>query len=224
MLCSLLVRSALIFALAGGAAAQAQTPNLTTAIMDANWNDSNWLYTHAPVDQNVAVLTPLAKNNVIMAQWFLADALAQQGKDAEASVWLYSASLATRMDASLCRQKEAQSIEYRFLQTFAPQFARLRANQQNRTQALRSAIRFHGAHLQNSNQPDWVCRLIAHEIKRPAGKKPRAIRIPLAKQEVWLDNRTRVYDEYKKQTGLDFSRTPDAIPITPVEAPVSKSR
>lgn len=226
MLCSLLVRSALILALAGVGAvhAQAQTPTLTTAIMDANWNNANWLYAQAPVEQNIAVLTPLAKNNVIMAQWFLADALAQQGKDAEASVWLYSASLATRMDASLCRQKEAQSIEYRFLQTFAPQFARLRANQQNRTQALRSAIRFHGAHLQNSNQPDWVCRLVSHEVTRPAAKKPRPVRIPLVKQESWLGNRTRVYDEYKMQTGLDFSRTPDAIPITPVGTSASQSR
>lgn len=202
-----------------GAQAQAQAPTLTSAIMDANWNDSNWLYSNASPDYNIAVLTPLAQNNVIMAQWFLADALARQGRDLEATTWLYSASLATRMDASICRQKEASTIEYRFLQTFSPQFARLRAHEKNRTQALRSAIRFHGERLQSSNQPAWVCRLVTLEVKRPPSKKPRIIKIALAKQDSWVELRTRVFDEYKKQTGLDFTRSPDALLITPVTQP-----
>lgn len=226
MLSPFIARGFLLMALAfaGAAQAHAQTPTLTTAILDANWNDSNWLYASATPEQNVAVLTPLAQNNVIMAQWFLADSLARQGRDAEATVWLYSASMATRMDASLCRQKEAQSIEYRFLQGFSPQFARLRANQTNRTQALRSAVRFHGERLANSNQSDWVCRLVAHETKRPATRKPRAYKLAIARPESWLDYRTKVFEEYKKQTGLDFSKSPDAILISPIRGVPSQSR
>ncbi len=200
---------------AGSGAAHAQShPTLSTAIMDANWNDSNWFYQNSSIDQNIATLTPLAQNNVVMAQWFLADALARQGRDAEATVWLYSASLATRMDSALCRQKDAETIEYRFLHTFANQFSRLRANEVNRSNALNSAIRFHSTRLQASNQSDWVCRLVVHETKRAPSKKPRPIKIPVAKSETWMETRQRVFEEYKKQTGMDFSKTPDLIPIT----------
>jgi len=215
MLVSLLRQAVLCLTLSGllAVTAHAQTTgSLSAAIIDANWNNANWIYSNSSVESNVAVLTPLAQNNVVMAQWFLADALARQGKDSEAAVWLYSASLATRMDGALCRQKQTETIEYRFLQMFAPQFARLRANETYRRNALTSAIRYHGTRLQASNQPDWVCRLVAHETARPG----RALRNSMARNQVWMDTRKRVFEEYKKQTGLDFSRSPDLIKINPV--------
>lgn len=185
-------------------------PDLQRAVLSSNWNQINQAYRTTPTQTSIPVLRKMANENYVIAQWLLADALALQGQDAEATTWLYMASLGTRMDASLCRNKNSTLIEYRFLDAFRPQFDRIRVHPQNRYNALMQSVAFHKGRLRQSADPTWVCSMVAQETKRPSKNLT-------VSSEAWPNNRQRILVEYQKQTGLDFSRTPDLFEMTPVK-------
>lgn len=203
--------------LAGGLALATPAPAQTASELQRSLDQGHWFQAHhsyqsTPFQVSIPVLRQMANNNHVMAQWFLADALAHQGQDEEATQWLYTASLGTRMDASLCKMKAATFVEFRFLDTFRPQFDRLRKNDRNRYNALQRAVAFHRSRVAKSASPTWVCSMVAIEAKRP-------MRNPAFEDRQWEQFRYRALQEYQKQTGLDFSRSPDLFPITPVKRP-----
>lgn len=192
------------------ASAAAQTsPALEQAVTSARLEAVQLVYASTAVPLSVATLRPMAQANHVLAQWLLADALAQQHQDREAAHWLYSASLGTRMDAALCRMRDAKTMEFRLLQSSTARFDALRRNEALRRDALSSAIAFHRTRLARSAEPGWVCRLVAAESRRP-------LKQPLEPVETWQARRAAVLVEYQKQTGLDFSRSPDLFRITPL--------
>lgn len=178
------------------------------AIQDADWQAAMASYQATPAPQAIAALRAMAEGNVVMAQWFLADALAATGKGEEAARWLYSASLGTRMDASVCRIKEAQLVEYRFIRAFSRHFDPVRANPRWRRTGLEAAVAFHRSRMDRSAGSQWVCQLVAREIH----KVPRN---PLRPEKQWAKARERVMEDYQRETGMDFSRTPDLFRINP---------
>lgn len=200
-----LLTAALLFC----SSVEASGNDLNHAIAQANWNNAMYYYQNTPLSQSIPVLKGLSENNVVMAQWFLADALAKTGKPEEASKWLYTASLGTRMDSKICRQRDADSVEYRFVHAFSRQFSPLRANDEYRRQGLTHALAFHKPRLGRSAQPDWVCRMVANE----STKRTRTLTTP---DRRWEDTRTTVFEDYQKQSGLGQTRSPDLIRIHPV--------
>ena len=190
------------------APAQADPARLKQAIETANWQEAMANYQATPLAQSIPLLRGMAERNVVMAQWFLADAMAIAGKGEEAARWLYSASLGTRMDAELCRMDEAKVVEYRFIRAFSARFQAVRANPAWRRSGLRAAVAFHRDRLQHSAHSEWVCQMVARE----AQKVPRK---PLKPQKQWEDARARVMEEYQHETGMDFSRSPDLFKINP---------
>ena len=190
--------------------AMAGPDELHHAIAQANWNNALYQYQNTPVGQNIPLLKSLSENNVVMAQWFLADALARTGNPQEATKWLYTASLGTRMDSKICRTRAAETIEFRFIHVFSPQFSPLRANDQYRRHGLTQALAFHGARLSKSSHPDWACRMIANESTR----KVRTLTTPESR---WMDARNSVLKDYREQAGLGKTRSPDLIRIHQVK-------
>jgi hypothetical protein len=196
-----------------GASAGAQTASdLQRSLIQAHWFPAHQAYQATPFQISIPVLRQMANDNYVIAQWFLADALAHQGQDEEATAWLYTASLGTRMDASLCKMRSSMHVEYRFLDAFRPQFDRIRKHEKNRYNALQKAVAFHRARSGQSAAPDWVCSMVGVEAKRP-------LRQPAYDRKTWQTARVRVLEDYQKQTGLDFSRSPDLFQITPVTKP-----
>lgn len=189
--------------LSGGAAA---SDDLARAIVSAHWDAAHRAYARMAPSQSIKALRPLATDNVVMSQWFLADALAQQGAKEEAARWLYTASLGTRLDASICVMRAADLVESRFAHAYDVRFRTLRRDEPRRREALKQAVVFHDQRRQRSKQPDWVCQLVNQEAGKPRGR----ITVP---EQRWPAQRERALQEYRRQTGLDFSRSPDLIPI-----------
>lgn len=189
--------------------AAASTDELHHAIAQAHWGNALYHYQRTPVSQSVPLLKLLAENNVVMAQWFLADALAKTGQPQEATRWLYTASLGTRMDSKVCRASGADTVEYRFVHVFSDQFSPLRANDEYRRHGLTQALAFHSSKLGKSSHADWVCRLLAHE-------SPRRARVLTTAESRWMNSRQAVFKDYREQSGLGQARTPDLIRINPV--------
>lgn len=198
-----------LLAIPAGAHAQ-DARALQASLVDSNWAQAHQAYQSTPYQASVPLLREMAAGNHTMAQWFLADALAQLGQDKEATLWLYTASLGTRMDASICKGKRAGLVEYRFLEAFLPRFDRLRANDAHRREALMGALSHHKQHPSTAN-PTWVCQMVAHELRRPPSR-------PFINQTEWATVRQRVMIDYQRQTGLNFSRSPDLIDLTPLPA------
>ena len=190
-----------------GLCSSALAQDIQRSIETANWQESVAAYRATPLQQSTPVLRALSQNNNVMAQWFLADALALQGQHVEATYWLYSASLGTRMDSTLCLQDNANTLEGRFVKQFSRQFDVLRANDRWRRQGLERAVEFHRQRLQGSKSPTWVCQLLQHE-------RPTALRYPWHDTPYWLNLREQAFKSYQSQTGLDFSRTPDLYQMT----------
>lgn len=203
----------LLIGMGVGSSAGAQTAtDLQRSLVQAHWFPAHQAYQATPFQVSIPVLRQMANDNYVIAQWFLADALAHQGQDEEATAWLYTASLGTRMDASLCKMRTSQHVEYRFLDVFRPQFDRIRKHEKNRYNALQKAVAFHRARIDQSTAPDWVCSMVGFEAKRPPKQ-------PTYDRKSWQAARTRVLEDYQKQTGLNFSRSPDLFKITPVTNP-----
>lgn len=175
-----------------------------------HWVQAHYSYQSTPFSVSIPVLRQMANDNHVIAQWFLADALAYQEQDEEATIWLYTASLGTRMDASLCKPKASNFVEFRFLEAFRPQFDRLRKNEKNRYNALQRAIAFHRTRVSKSASPTWVCSLVSIEAKRP-------MKSPVFEEHEWENLRYRTLLDYQKQTGLDFSKSPDLFKFTPAK-------
>lgn len=186
-----------------------QGSRLHEAISRANWNDSMYYYRSIPIRDSLPLLRTLSENNVVMAQWFFADALAETGNPQEAAKWLYAASLGTRMDAKICRLRESENVEYRFASAFSKNFAPIRADDEHRRYGLTNALAFHKRRIGKSSHPDWVCRMVQGESRR----KTRTMVIVESR---WEGMRKGVYDDYEKQSGLANARTPDLIRIHPV--------
>ena len=186
-----------------GTNAWAHTPeDLRRSIDQASWHESNIVYRSIPVQQSTPILQSLAEKNQVMAQWFLADALARQGRYEDATFWLYTASLGTRMDSRICFHDNAPNVEGRFIHQFSARYERLRTNDGWRRQGLERAVAFHRNRLEGSHFTPWVCRLLQQEFGS-------ALTNPWHSESYWLSMREKAFKDYQHQTGLDFSRTPD---------------
>ena len=152
---------------AASAGAQTAT-DLQRSLVQAHWFPAHQAYQATPFQVSIPVLRQMANDNYVIAQWFLADALAHQGQDEEATAWLYTASLGTRMDASLCKMRTSQHVEYRFLDVFRPQFDRIRKHEKNRYNALQKA-----AKVERGVQQQGLTHQLGAHVPAPA-------KIPLA--------------------------------------------
>lgn len=180
---------------------------LEQAILSSDLPKAMKAYAETPLSVSIPVLTSMAQSNVVMAQWFLADALAQTHQDPEATLWLYTASLGTRMDASICRIRGSKGLEYIFVQTFSKEFDRLRENEKLRREALSRAVAFHQRRAIQSAIPNWTCTITSSWLKRPPSNN-------MLPQADWQSARQKEIRSYQKQTGLDFSKSPDLFIMT----------
>lgn len=199
----------LVFILGLPPAFASNTSRLHEAISQASWNNSMYYYRSTPIQESLPFLRTLAENNVVMAQWFLADALAEIGNPQEAAKWLYTASLGTRMDARICRLRASENVEYRFATAFSKNFDPIRADDEHRRYGLVNALAFHKQRTEKSSHPDWVCRMVQ-------GESNRKTRTMVMAEKSWENTRKGVFDDYERQSGLANMRSPDLIRIHPV--------
>lgn len=184
-------------------------PELEQAIRASQLAETLAAYEQTPLLDRQQTLTPLAHANWPLAQWLLADTLAQSDPE-QATHWLYRASLGTRMDVAVCRLREAKSIEYLLLEAFKHRMAPLRSNDQWRTKAIQDAVLYHSKHTAASAHTPWACEMAAL-MAQTNGKRIRRNWVDPADQ--WERKRREAMEAYKIESRLDFSKAPDLIPI-----------
>lgn len=140
------------------ASASASPAQLRKALEDKNYATAGAIVQRAPPGQHRALLTAVAKQNLVPAQWLLAGDYWRAGQTDKAVSWAFLARMGTLLDSSVCLDRRAEQVDSYVAHSYQAIFVRGASDPALEQRALREASAFHQQVIARPMDPEWTCR------------------------------------------------------------------